>query len=192
MKRYLKCSTNKYNFRSGDRVTVYEGKVGYANYDTTFIDSYLNSHGVEVALVEGSFGKTKEVPYSCIIPSEKEYFYSLTIEDVLTPEFVAELNHKDDSMWCKKISYKRVDRDQSIENTVGSDADIICTNPGENPKYRVVIIDYISKHYNVDRDITDESGLTADDELIYDALDILKHADEVIVNFAGYQRTFRK
>lgn len=192
MKRYIRCSTNKYNFQPGDKVTVYESKVGYANYDAEFISSYINKYGVEIAVIEPYRSGYKEVPYSYIIPSEKEYFYSLTLKDVLNPGFIRKLNHKDDSIWCRKIPYKRVDRDTSIENVVGSEADIICTKSGSEPRFRVVIIDYISKHGSTDRDITDEYGLAADDGLVQDALSILKNAPEVIVNFAGYQRTFRR
>lgn len=174
-------------FHWGDEVTVYESKVGYANYDGVLVDTYVNEHGVKIGVVETE-GGYHDVPYSYIVPSQKKYFYSLNIDDVLQKSFINKLVNKDDSIFCKKIPYKRVDRDASMENVVGCEADIISYNDG----FRVVITQYISKHYDVTRDIQDERGLSVNDPMIDEALSILKTAPEVIVNFAGYQRTFKR
>ena len=134
-------------FHYGDEVTVYEGKVGYANYDGVLVDTYVNNYGVKIGVVETK-GGYDDVPYSSIIPSQKKYFYSLSIDDVLQKSFIKKLVNKDDSVWCRKIPYKRVDRDAGMENIVGCEADIMyesSSNPGYYSGYRVVIIQYISK-----------------------------------------------
>lgn len=174
-------------FHWGDEVTVYEGKVGYANYDGVLVDTYVNEHGVKIGVVETK-GGYEDVPYSCIVSSQKDYFYSLSIDDVLQKSFITKLVNNGDSIWCRKIPYKRVDRDASMENVVGCEADII----GGKDGFRVVIIQHISKHYDVTRDIQDERGLSVNDPMIDEALEILKTAPEFIVNFAGYQRTFKR
>ena len=182
MKRYIKSNQV---LQVGDEVTVYEGKVGYANYDGVLVDIYTNKYGSEMGVVE-TRGGYDDVHLTSIIPSQKKYFYSLTRDDILQKSFVKKLVNRDDSMWCRKIPCKRVDRDNSIENIVGYEADIIRESNG----FRVVITNYISKHYEETRDIRDEHQLSADDPMIDEALDILKTAPEVIVNFAGYQRKF--
>lgn len=187
MKRWIHASSD---VEIGDKVTVYESKVGYANYDGTLVDVETNKHGVEIGVIDTG-KRTTKVPMSYIIPSEKEYFHSLTLDDVLTKKFVSELVHKDDSMWCDKIKYSRVDPDLGMENVVGSEANIQAIKPNEQD-YRVIVISYISKHGSVDRDITDEWHVGISDPLIDDALGILSNANEVVVNFAGYQRVFKK
>lgn len=189
MKRWIHAATEtSYNFEPGDQVTVYEGKVGYANYDAEFVRYETNVHGVQMAVIKRASGIDK-VPASVIMPSERDYFYSLTRNDVLTKEFVAKLIHKDDSMFCDKIRYKRVDRDPGMENVTGIDADIMNDKTGEQ-SYRVIITRYITKNYDETRDWDDEWGTKLNDPLIDDALDVLKKAPIVYVNFAGYQRKF--
>ena len=157
MKRWIHAATsNKVNcsVNIGDDVTVYEGKVGYANYDGVLVDTKVNKYGVEIGVVDTG-NRIKEVPMSSVVPSEKKYFYSLKLSDVLTKEFISQMTHKDDSIWCSKIRYSRVDRDTNMENVVGSQADIQAVKPGEQD-YRVIIMTYISKHGSVDRDVVDE------------------------------------
>lgn len=189
MKRWIHAATET-NIKPGDKVTVYESKVGYSNYDGTFLGQETNRYGVALGLVKTASGIEK-VSMSRIIPSEKEFFDSLTRDQVLTYDFIRELTHEGDSIWCKKTPYKRVDRDTNMENVVGEDADIINCKVG-NAIFRVVITTYISKHGSVTRDVIDEQNIHADDLLIADCLDILNHADEVIVNYAGHQRIFKK
>lgn len=190
MKRWIHAATEtSYNFEPGDQVTVYEGKVGYANYDAEFVRYETNVHGVKMAVIKRASGIDK-VPASVIIPSEKDYFYSLTRDDVLRRDFVAQLIHKGDSMFCHKIRYKRVDKDPGMENVTGLDADIMNDKTGQQ-SYRVIITTYITKNYDETREWEDEWGVTIDDDLIQDALDVLSKAPEFYVNFAGYQRTFK-
>ena len=189
MKRLIiQSSSSIDNINIGDEVTVYNGMVGYSNYEGTLVDKGVNQNGVLVGYVDNGH-KVKEIPLSSIIRSEKRYFNSLTISDVLTKDFVAKMTHKGDSIWCKRTKYSRTDRDTNMENTVGMDAHIQSLN---TPKqgYRVVLTTYISKHGSVDRDVVDELHVSLNDELIDEALDILANANEVIVNFAGYQRVF--
>lgn len=199
MKRYIRCSTlNKYGIQPGDPITVYNSKEGYTNYEADFIESYINRDGHEIAIIEKPRERGQdEVYYNQIIPSQRDYFYSLTLSDVLTPEFVASMVHNKDSIWCKNVRYSRVDRDMSIENVVRNDAYIGCSNHSgtcmvDTPRFKVSIVSYISKHGSIDRDVICEYDLLAGDELVYEALDVLRHADEVVVNFAGYQRTLRR
>ena len=191
MKRWIHAATEStYNFEPGDQVTVYEGKVGYANYDAEFVRYETNPHGVQMAVIKRASG-VDEVPASVIVPSEKEYFYSLTRDDVLKQDFVAKLIHKDDSMFCHKMRYKRVDRDPGMENVTGLDADIMNDKTGQQ-SYRVIITTYITKNYDETREFEDEWGVKIGDDLIGDALEVLSQAPEFYVNFAGYQRTFKK
>jgi len=188
MKRYIRSSTAPtYDFDLGDTVTVYNGTHGYANYDGEIVYLYINRYDVAMARVRSRSGD-HDVALSSIIPSQRAYFYSLTINDVLTKDFISKMKFKDDSMWCDRVNSSRVDHDVSIENTVGYEAYIASYTSG----YRVCITDYISKHYTVTREIEDESGLSVNDPMITEALDILKSAPEVVVNFAGYQRIFKK
>ena len=192
MKRWIHAATDiGYDIQPGDTVTVYESKVGYSNYDATLEEYFTSSRGVKMAKLRRSSGRTEDVPASIIIPSEKEWFYSISLSDVLTKEFVSKLTHKDDSMWCSKIPHKRVDLDRGMENVTGVEADIMNTKQGQ-PEFRVMIVTYTSKHYEETRDIEDEWDLTVNDPMIEDALAILKTAPEVVVNFAGYQRTFKR
>lgn len=189
MKRWIHAATVT-NIKPGDKVTVYESKVGYANYDGTFLGQETNRYGVAVGLVKTNHGIEK-VPMTSITPSEKEFFYSLTRDQVLTYDFIRELTHEGDSIWCKKTPYKRVDKDTNMENVVGKDADIMNCKAG-SPEFRVIICTYTSKHGSATRDVVDEWNVSTDDELVAEGLDILSHTDEVIVNYAGYQRIFKK
>lgn len=185
MKLYVKASRNIYSFEPGDQVTVYEGAHGYANYDATFVETYQNRYGVDMAVVRTK-GGDKNIALSSIIPSQHAYFYSLSLDDVLTKDFVAGMIYKDDAMWCDRINASRVDRDASIENIVGYDAYIAHYPSG----YRVAITEYISKNYSTTSESDDRDRLSIDDPMITEALDILKSAPKVVVNFAGYQRIF--
>ena len=192
MKRWIHAATDvEYNIQPGDRITVYNGTHGYANYDADFIEYFTNKNGVKMARILHDNGKEDTTPASYIIPSEYEWFKTATLDDILTKDFVASMYHQDDSIWCNKIRYNRVDRDEGMENVTGVDADIMNIKKGQ-PRFRVVIIHYINKHYQETRDIEDESGLSVDDPMIDEALDILKRAPEVIINYAGYQRTFKQ
>lgn len=191
MKRWIHAATEStLNFKPGDKVTVYEGRVGHANYDAEFVRYETNQYGVPVAVIKTKTNQQR-VPVKSVIPSEKEYFYSLTREDVLTQEFVSRLVHIEDSMFCRKIYQKRVDGDPGMENVTGLEADIMNDAPGKQ-SYRVIISTYITKKYTETRDDTDERGVDIDDHLIDDALEILSQAPEFYVNFAGYQRTFKR
>ena len=188
MKRYIRSSTAKYSFEPGANVTVYEGKFGYANWEGTFVDSFINRYGVEMAKVRREYGEEENIPMSSIIPSQKKYLYSLDFDDVVTKEFVSSMVFKDDSIWCHRISVPRVDKNPSMENVVGYDALIVHYDSG----YRVNITTYISKNYSTTKESEDESRLSIDDPMIDEALEILRSADKVIVDFAGYQRVFTK
>lgn len=189
MKRLIiQSSSSIDNINIGDEVTVYNGMVGYSNYEGTLVDKGVNRNGIPVGYVDDGH-KIEELSLSSIIRSEKRYFNSLTISDVLTKDFVAKMTHKGDSMWCKRTKYSRTDRDTNMENTVGMDAHIQSLHSSKQG-YRVVLSTYISKHGSVDRDVLDELHVSLNDELIDQALDILANANEVIVNFAGYQRVF--
>ena len=190
MKRWIHASSDTNSVSIGDEVTVYSGTHGYANYDGTLIDTEVNKYGVEVGVVDTG-KRIEKVPMSSIIPSEKRYFYSLKLDDVLTSEFVAKMIHRDDSMWCDRIKYPRVDRDLGMENVVGTEAHIQATKPGEQD-YRVVVVSYIDKHGSTDRDIIDEWHIGLNDPLVDEALDVMSKANEVVVNFAGYQRIFKQ
>jgi len=190
MKKWIHTSTDSPALAPGDKVTVYNSKVGYANYDGVFLGYETNAYGVKMALVKTDHGNERVHP-SSIIPSEKEYFYSLTRNDVLTVDFIEQLIHKDDSIFCHKIKYDRVDRDPGMENVTGVEADIMNSRTGQQ-SYRVIITTYITKNYSESREYEDEQGVGPDDPLIQDALDILSNAPEFYVNFAGYQRTFKK
>ena len=78
-----------------------------------------------------------------------------------------------------------------MENVTGIEADIMSAKEGEQV-YRVVITTYITKNYQETREHDDEHNISLDDALIQEALDILKDAPEVVVNYAGYQRKFEK
>lgn len=78
-----------------------------------------------------------------------------------------------------------------MENVTGVEADIINSRVGQQ-SYRVIITTYITKNYSESREYEDEHGVGPDDLLVQDALDILSKAPEFYVNFAGYQRTFKK
>ena len=190
MKRWIHASLDLQPLQEGDAVTVYNGTHGYSNYDGVLIDEEINKYGVKIAVVDTG-KRIEKVPMSSIIPSQKKYFRSLTIDDVTTKEFIAQMIYKDDSIWCDKIRYDRVDRDTNMENVVGVDAMIKTVREGEQ-NYRVVISDYISKHGSITTDTQDEWDVKLDSRLIYEALDILKRAKEVVVNFAGYQRVFKR
>lgn len=191
MKRWIHAATDTAkNIKPGDKVTVYESKTGYSNYDGTFLGQETNKYGVAIGLVKTNHG-TEKVSMSSIIPSEKEMFYSLSRDQVLTFDFIKELTHRDDSIWCNKVKYSRTDRDTNMENVVGEDAFI--KNCKDNEElFRVVIKTYISKHGSVDRDVIDEWDVPITDALIAEALDIMEHSDEIVVNYAGYQRKFTK
>ena len=192
MKRYVKASHNIYSFEPGEQVTVYNGTYGYSNYEATFLETEINRHGVEMAVVESRARGQHQVPLSSIIPSQYQYFKSLTFDDVVSKSFVKKMIYDDDSMWCDRIRVSRVDRDASIENLVGCEAHIMGPGNFQNRGYRVCIIEYISKHYDTTKDYTDKYNLSVNDPLIDEALDILKSADKVVVNFAGYQRIIEK
>lgn len=190
MKRWIHADTElTSSFKPGGKVTVYESTVGHANYDAEFVRYETNQYGLPLAVVK-TRTKQQKVPVKMVIPSEKEYFYSLTREDVLTQDFVAKLIHKEDSMFCHKIHQKRVDKDPEMENVTGVDAYIANDAPGKQ-SYRVAISTYITKKYTETREDTDERGVGIDDQLIDDALGILSQAPEFYVNFAGYQRAFK-
>ena len=192
MKKWIHAATDaEHSFEPGDRVTYYNSTVGYANYDAEFVRYETNKYGVQVAVIKSlASEKEKQVPTDYIIPSEKEYFYSLSREDVLSKDFIAKLIHKDDSMFCSKIRYKRVDKDPGMENVTGAEADIISDKEGKQ-SWRVVLLKYVTKHYSEDRELeADEWGCKLSDPLIDEALSILEKAPEFYVNFAGYQRKF--
>lgn len=188
MKRYIKSAKQTYyDFQIGDTVTVYEGKHGYANYDGKIVDIYTNSHDVVMAVVRCRRGDIN-VPLSSIIPSQRDYFYSLSISDILSTAFLAKMQFENDSMWCNRVHASRVDRDPSIENTVGYDAYISPSRSG----YDVSITEYVSKNYSTTSYNQDAGNLPLTDPIIDEALDIMQSSNKVVVNFAGYQRVFER
>lgn len=190
MKRWIHASTDaSTSIKPGDRVTVYNGKHGHANYDATFEEYFTNSNGVKMAELSGVSSENSVVPASSIIPSEREWLYSISIDEVLTKDFVASMTHKDDSMWCDKVRTPRVDKDNEIENVTGIEA--YMSGVQNDNTLRVVITSYISKHYSEDEEWEDKM-VKVTNPLVDEALDILKRAPEVIVNYAGYQRIFKR
>lgn len=188
MKRYIKSAKQAYyDFQIGDIVTVYNGMQGYANYDGEIVDIYTNSHDVVMAVVRSRSGD-KDVSLSSIIPSQRDYFYSLSISDILSTAFLAKMQFKNDSMWCDRVNASRVDRDPSIENTVGYDAYI---SPGRSG-YDVSITEYVSKNYSTTSYSQDAGNLPLTDPIFDEAFDIMRSSNKVVVNFAGYQRVFER
>jgi len=187
MKRYIACSRdeNKYDLSPGDSVTVY-ASTGYANYEGILEDIYTNKYNVQIARVSTKHGY-ENVPLSSVIPSQRDYFYSLSLDDILTEEFLSEMGFKDDAMWCDRVRVPRVDADPSIENTVGYDV-YVAPN---GSRYRVIITEYVSKHRST-TSYRDESKLALGNPKLDDAIDMMKSASEVVVNFAGYQRIFNR
>ena len=193
MKRWIHAATYnsvpKYDFQNGDPVTVYNGKVGYANWDGIYTGQHTNRYNVAIAEIAHDNGKIEDVPLSSIIPSQKKYFYSLTFDDVTSISFIKKMVYNGDSIWCDKVRYARVDSDPSIENIVGAEGHIICL--GDND-YKVVVDRYISKHYQVTKDSEWDVHVSMNSDLFREALGIIQSADEVVVNFAGYQRIIKK
>ena len=183
MKRYIRSSTNPYSI--GDTVTT-NLTYGYAPYDSKVIDVTVNRNGKDCVVLDDG----KEIPVGGygMCKSKKAELNSLTIEDITTPEFISSLSaDTNDSIWCKE-NWGRVDRDRSIENTVGIKSVIMPIRRG----YKVVIDHAISKHGNITTDTELEYPTDINDPIISEAIDILKSANEIVLNYGFYQRVFKR
>ena len=166
----------KNKFQLGDKVTISEP--GYYPQEDTIVNFFTNRHGVHCAKLKSG----EEYPLSSLILSKKSDLDNLTRSDVLSIKFLSTLEY-DDSVWCNKVKYPRTDADPGIENIVGAEAFIAKTYDG---KYRINITYSISKHHHITSDSIDEKLGSLSEDIVNEAISILKDADKVYVNYGKY------